>query len=247
MTNSQGQGMVIQTPELFFQKGIQAESDIGSHILVATLIAGNGVVFGMKFDPRRNKGLQWIKAITPRVILAGWGLYSDFQKVAQQLNDAAQEMTELAGESYATLPFLSKTASSLIGNKFEVSAVPFALDVLLVDVVSKEINFVDFRGHSMLLRGFGILGGYKYVSSPFPDNVQELSTKELEKLFIFPRKNAIKHLETVFEEKKFLSQKDAVEKVTKTLFSFDPKSKKENFMIAIYRNNKFKYFVIERK
>lgn len=241
------QGMIIQTPELFFQKGMQAEASIGSHILVGALFAGCGAVFGMKFDSRRNKEFQWVKAITPRVILVGWGMYSDFQKVAQYLNDAAQEMTELAGESYATISFLSKSASSFLGNKFEIAAVPYATDALLVDVVSKEINFVDFRGHSMLLRGFGVLGGYQYTPSPFPKNAHELSNEELEKLFVFPRKNAIKYLENMFGEKEFLSKKDAMQVVSKALFDFDPKSKKDNFMIVIYQSHKLKCFVVERK
>lgn len=245
MTNPSG--MVIQTPELFLQKGAQTESNIGSHILVATLFAGKGAVFGMKFDSRRNKEFQWVKAITPRVILSGWGLYSDFQKVAQYLNDAAQGITELAGEPYATLPFLSKSATSFLGNKFEVSAIPFSVDILLIDVVSREISLVDFRGNSTFLRGFGILGGYQYASLPFPENAHTLSDEEFKKFFIFPCKNAIKHLENIFGEKEFLSKKDAVKAVTETLFRFDPESKKENFIIIVYKNCQFSYFVIERK
>ncbi len=235
-------GGILQTPDFFIRKGIMAESLIGRHLLLA-LTFENGIAFGMRFDSRRNQPMQWIKPITSNIVLAGWGEYVDFMSINQYARNLAQGLEKYIGSSYVTLPYISKFLSSFVKEKFE-NSIPFALDMLLVDVLSQKLCFVGLQGSVVFFKNFGILGGYQYIKAePSTDMPQE----EMEKLILFPRKEVLKYLNNVLEKGEKLKEKNAVKILSETLFTFDPPSKKENFEIVIYQNENFKSFIVKTK
>lgn len=234
-------GGILQTPEFFLDKGFFAESLIGSHILLAVPFEG-GIAFGMRFDSRRNKPMQWVKPVTPQVIMAGWGEYADFLTVFQRLNDMAQSMTEFVGENYVSLPWVYKIASPFMKEKFE-SSVPFSLDILLADALSRQLCLVDLQGNVMLLEHFGILGGYHYMKK-MPG--EDISQEEMKKLLVFPRKDAIKYFNRELEKETISDKEKAIKILTQALFRFDPISKKETFEIVTYQDHVFTSHIIER-
>ena len=239
-------GGILQTPDFFMQKSILAESRVGAHMLLAIPFE-NGVVFGMRFDARRNRKVQWIKPVTQFLLVAGWGEYADFMAISQFLDDSAQSMEEFVGEDYVTLPCISKIVSPFIKQKFE-NSVPFVLDILLIDVLTRQMCLIDLQGNIMLLEHFGVLGGYHYMKEEPRENI---TREDFEKLIVFPRKSAIKFLSEVLENgknrKSILNKTNATKILTQTLFSFDPSSKKETFEIVTYENQVFMSFIIERK
>lgn len=236
---------ILQTPEFFIQKGAYGEMSIGSHLLIAIPFVekeGKGIVFGTKFDQRCNQPMQWIKPITPSIIMAGFGEYANFRTIFQHLNDAAQGMTELVGESYVSLHYISQICSSLMKQQFE-SSVPFSLDVLLIDALSQDLHFVNLYGNVMLLKNFGILGGYQYLPQKLPENA---SFEDFQKSVVFPRKNTIRHLEKELIKKPILNKKMATKILTEAIFRFDPPSKKETFEFVVFQNQIFKFLIIKR-
>ncbi len=233
-------GGILQTADFFLQKEFRTAYDIGGHMQIAVLFAG-GVVFGMKFDPRQNTEMQWLDPMTPTIILSGWGEYSHFQIIKQQVEFESQMLADYVGERYVTVPFLSKSICPVLHKQF-VHSVPHAVNILLADVLSGNIRCIDFKGHLKLLKRFGILGGYEYIVSG--GEVEMVENPKTE----FPRKKAILYLEEKFKGRDILDSKaKAVKMVGQTLIRFDPPSKKETFIIIAYENLKFECAVIERK
>ena|SRR3989344_2119024 len=237
---SGGTSGIVQTPEFLLAKEARAGYEIGRHVLVAGLYKG-GAVFGMRYDPRRNAEFQWLRALTPTVILAGWGEYSHLQIVGQYLDQSAQSLADYIGEPYVTLPYLTKVACPFIKQQFE-DGIPYSLDILLVDVLNEEIRFIDFHGNLAVFKGFGVLGGYPYYLEP--------KTPESELETEFPRKRVVDHLEKKFDGHQiFQDKKEAVKVITEAATLFDPPSKKEMFSIVSYvlGDEKFECAIVERK
>ena len=237
---SRGSGGIVQTPEFLLAKEGRAGYEIGGHILAAGLYP-DGAAFGMRYDPRRNSELQWLRLLTPTVVCAGWGEYSHLQMVSQFLENSAQNLGDYVGEPYVTLSYLTKIACPFIKQQFE-EGIPYSLDILLVDVLNREIRFIDFHGNLAAFKGFGVLGGYPYYVEPTaPDG--EPGTE-------FPRKLAVGYLEKKFNGHEiFHDQKEAVKVITETVMRFDPPSKKELFSIVTYAagSEKFECAIVERK
>ena len=235
---------ILQTPEFFRAKEEQAAYAIGRHLLISTFFNG-GVAIGMRFDPRRNVPLQWIKLIVPHILVVGWGEYSHFETVSGYIVQEAQRLTDCVGENYVTLPAISKILSPFFKKEFEV-AIPYSLDILLIDVKDYKLRLLGFKSDLTLLHSFGALGGYPYVDenewekvikkgNPAESAEIDSELRNLAMNLKFPRKLAIAHLDKKFKSREILeNKKEAIDLVKETLFKFDPPSKKELFNLVSY-------------
>jgi hypothetical protein len=112
---------------------------------------------------------------------------------------------------------------------------PLGLDIIYADIKKSKLKIVRFTGDTSVFSGFGILGGY-----PFPVQTEPLVVK-------FPVKEAVKKMESIFGEKKCLETMEAaMDAVMKTLFEFDPITKKETYEFTVFEGGVLNSTYIER-
>lgn len=260
---------MIQSPELFFYKRMDAQKRIGKDLLILVAFK-SGLIFGSKFNERQSKPGQWLMLIKPSLIIGGIGDLRDFKSVMLILSNFCQNMAGVLGGHYLTSAGIVNFATGLLRQTFEEKANALAINFIVADWQSANdiaLWFVDFDGSIKQLKNFAVSGGSDYEKPLLLEELEKLPVEE--KMFFEvqkekleraglpmagtlvpsksyrPKKEAIAYLEKHWKPN--LKKKDAIELVKKTFFECNPESHDKTIEITLLECGKKPEFIYFKK
>ncbi len=245
--------MIIQSPELLMFKKDDATERIDKYLLLLAIFT-KGLAFGVKFNERQSKPMQWLMEINNTCIIGGIGDLRDFNATILAISNFCQEMANLIGSHYLTGSGIVNFLSGSLSKAFEENAKALAVNFLIADWHNKEpdLCFVDFDGRIKQLRCFAVAGGSEYSESLNEEEIKKLPPQEkdfLEKKraeiastggnaalivpskIYQPRKKAIAYLEKTWKPN--MKKEGAVNLLKNTLFECNPESHDQMIEITV--------------
>jgi len=236
--------MIIQSPELLIYKQENAKERIDKYLLLLITFKG-GLAFGVKYNKRQNKPMQWLMEINNTCMIGGIGDLRDFNTTILAISNFCQGMANLIGSHYLTSSGIVNFLSGSLNKAFEESAKALAVNFLVADWRNKEpdLCFVDFDGQIKQLKCFAVAGGSEYSEPLDEEEIKKLPPQEkafLEKKraeiasmggdgslmvpskIYQPRKKAIAYLEKTWKPN--MKKEEAVNLLKNTLFECNPES-----------------------
>ncbi len=245
--------MIIQSPELLIYKKEDAGERIDKYLLLLSTFNA-GLAFGVKFNKRQSKPMQWLMEINGTCMLGGIGDFGNFQAVILSLSEFCQNTANFIGGHYLTGTGIVNFLSDFLRKAFEENAKALAVNFLVADWHNKEpdLCFVDFDGRIKQLKCFAVAGGSEYYESLNEEEIKKLSSQEktfLEKKksevasmegdvslivpskIYQPRKRAITYLEKTWKPN--MRKEKAVNLLKNTLFECNPESHDQMIEITV--------------
>lgn len=245
-------GFFLQTPEFLKFKEARAKSTIGRYLLIAALYE-KGVVVGHRFKPRQQEPHQWLYELGSDHLMAAWSEdWASFKALEQIVYNIEIGEENLFGpEHLSTAPSVYKKVARQLRRE-HVERMPIQIDALFIDIPMHKIMKVDFSGTMDSYIAFGILGGLEYQDPLTKEEMKIIMKAQIsgglvtpaeqtkldegdKKAFHAPLKEAILHLESLYQGKEYLDTKDAaLDAVRTTLLLCDPLSKSEEFELNVF-------------